>query len=229
MALTGVAVAGTRLDVARRDVIHGDGVAWLEASELGPEHAEVTSLPDRSELEELSFEAWRAWFVDVAALVAEKVHPEAVAIFYQTDVKQDGRWIDKAHLVQTGADRAGMHLLFHKVVCRAPPGRTTFGRPAFGHWLALSKELRLPPSASTPDVLPELGTMTWSRAMPLSAAEGTCRFLRDHTGCRVIVDPFCGHGTILAAANAHGMDAIGVERSKKRVRKARRLSFDDPV
>jgi tRNA G10 N-methylase Trm11 len=54
----------------------------------------------------------------------------------------------------------------------------------------------------------------------------TCRFLVEHTACRVVVDPFCGHGTILAVANAFGLDAIGVEISSKRVRKAQRLLLD---
>jgi tRNA G10 N-methylase Trm11 len=57
----------------------------------------------------------------------------------------------------------------------------------------------------------------------MSAATATCRFLVEHTACRVVVDPFCGYGTILAVANAQGLDAIGVELSGKRVRKARRL------
>jgi tRNA G10 N-methylase Trm11 len=39
---------------------------------------------------------------------------------------------------------------------------------------------------------------------------------------RVVVDPFCGFGSILAAANAHGLDAIGVELSRRRAAKARR-------
>ena len=33
-----------------------------------------------------------------------------------------------------------------------------------------------------------------------------------------------GTGSVLAAANAHGLDAIGVELSRRRAAKARRLS-----
>jgi hypothetical protein len=40
---------------------------------------------------------------------------------------------------------------------------------------------------------------------------------------RTVVDPFCGHGTVLAIANELGMDAIGVERGGKRARRAREL------
>jgi tRNA G10 N-methylase Trm11 len=41
------------------------------------------------------------------------------------------------------------------------------------------------------------------------------------------VDPFCGRGTILAVANHCGLDAVGVEISRKRARKARRLALED--
>lgn len=209
-----------------RQVHQGDGVAWLRQARLGPAHAIVTSLPDLSELPALDLPGWIAWFVEVVGLICRRVDPRAVAVFYQTDIKHDGRWIDKAHLVHRGADDAGVGCLWHKIVCRSAPGQTTFGRPAYGHWMAFSAALRLPAAASTPDVLPGTGPMTWARATPMVAAAGTCRFLREHSGCQVVVDPFCGHGTMLAAANAHGLDAIGVERSAKRVRKSMRLRLE---
>src|SRR5687768_15800743 len=90
-----------------RIVHHGDGVAWLEAARLHADAAIVTSLPDASELPELGLERWRAWFVQTAALACTRVADDAVAIFYQTDIKHEGRWIDKAYLVQRGAELAG--------------------------------------------------------------------------------------------------------------------------
>jgi hypothetical protein len=211
--------------VPQRTVHHGDGIAWLGNAELGPEHAIVTSLPDVSELPALDLDAWQDWIVSTTTLIIQRTHPASVAMFYQTDIKRDGRLIDKGYLVQRAADAAGAACLFHKIVCRAPPGETTFGRPAFGHWLAFSQDKRVSPGDATPDVLPELGTMTWSRAMPMTACVATCRFLQKHTACRVVVDPFCGRGTMLAVANDHGFDAIGVELSRKRARKARTLQL----
>jgi len=210
-----------------RRVHCGDGVAWLAEARLPADHALVTSLPDTSELPELSFEAWRRWFVEAASLACRAVAPAAVAVFYQTDVKRDGRWVDKGHLVHRGAEEAGAELLWHKVVCRVPPGTTTFGRPAYAHLLCFSRELRLPPGRSSPDVLPRLGEMTWARAMGREACLAVARFLLDHTACRTVVDPFCGLGTMLAVANAHGLDAVGVERSPKRAERARRLVLRD--
>jgi hypothetical protein len=209
--------------VAAREVVCGDGVAWLRRGPLPPDHAIVTSLPDASELPALGLDGWRAWFVDAAALACAAVADEAVAIFYQTDVKRDGRWIDKGFLVQLAAERAGAALLWHKIVPRVAPGTTTFGRPAYAHLLCASRALRLTPAQSSPDVLPRLGEMTWARAMGREACDAAARFLRAHTRCRVVVDPFCGLGTMLAAANAHGFDAVGVERSPRRAERARRL------
>jgi hypothetical protein len=205
-------------------VVHtGDGVAWLRAQAFDGRHAIATSLPDHSEIPSLGFDGWRTWFVDTVALACRQLADDAVAVFYQTDVKHDGRWIDKGHLVHLGVDAAGSALVWHKIVCRVAPGTTTFGRPAYAHVIAASRGLRLPPGASTPDVLPALGTMTWSRAMGTAACEAIAKFVLASTACRIIVDPFCGVGTMLAVANAHGLDAIGVELSRRRASRARKL------
>lgn len=189
----------------------------------------MTSLPDHSELPDLGFERWRAWFVDTIELACRAVADDAVAIFYQTDVKRDGTWVDKGFLVQLGAERAGSALLWHKIVCRVTPGTTTFGRPAYAHLLCVSRALRLAPGCSSADVLPRLGTMPWPRAMGTEACDAVASFLVEHTRCHTVVDPFCGAGTMLAVANARGLDAIGVERSRKRVERARTLVLHAPM
>lgn len=212
-------------DAPTRAILVGDGVAWLTANPLPATHAVVTSLPDVSEMKPMRLDAWREWFVATVALVCARTAETAAAVFYQTDVKVDGRWVDKGHLVALGAERAGAACLFHKIVCRAPAGTATFGRPAYAHLLAFSRGLRLPVEESSADVLPGLGEMSWPRAMGTAACEEACRFLLRSTACRVVVDPFCGLGTALAVANAWGFDAVGVERSAKRAGKARELRF----
>ena len=206
-----------------RTVHHGDGLAFL-ATPLPADHAIITSLPDHSELPALGIAAWQRWFIDTVALACRAVADHGVAIFYQTDVKHDGRWIDKGHLVHGGADAAGSHLLWHKIVCRVAPDTTTFGRPAYTHMLCVSREARLSPGSSTPDVIGSLGDMTWSRAMGTRACEAAVAFVAS-LGARVVVDPFCGMGSVLAVANAAGLDAIGVERSRRRAAKARTLEL----
>lgn len=208
-----------------RSVIHGDGVEWLRRERLPATHAVVTSMPDSSELPSLGFAGWRAWFVETAALVMRQVADDSVAVFFQTDVKREGVWVDKGYLVARGAELAEVELLWHKIVCRAPAGTTTFGRPAYAHLSCFSKTLRLDPKSSSADVLPRLGEMPWPRAMGVEACAAVCRFLRASTSCTTVVDPFCGIGTMLAVANAHGLDAIGVERSAKRASRARLLTL----
>ncbi len=86
-----------------RDVVHGDGLAWLRDNSLGPQHAVVSSLPDVSELAPMSLADWRAWFVATATLICERSADDGVAIFFQTDIKRDGEWIDKGYLVMKAA------------------------------------------------------------------------------------------------------------------------------
>jgi hypothetical protein len=208
-------------------VVHqGDGVAWLARERLPPDHAIVTSLPDASEMRGLDHAAWRRWFVDAVALACGQVADDSVAVFFQTDVKRDGRWVGKGFLAQLGAEAAGAHLLWHKVVCRAPAGTVTPGRPSYAHLLAFSRALRLDPARSFEDVLPRLGAMPWARAMGVAACEAACRFVRDEAAARTVVDPFCGVGTMLAVANAYGLDAVGVELSAKRAAQSRALVID---
>jgi hypothetical protein len=207
--------------MAERLVHHGDGVEYLRRGPLPPDHAIVTSLPDHSELRALGVEGWRRWFVETVTLACRAVADDAVAIFYQSDVKHDGRWIDKGHLVMCGADAAESSLLWHKIVCRAPAGTETYGRPSYSHMLCVSRALRIEPGIRAIDVLPQLGEMTWSRAMGGAACAAAARFIAEHTRCRVVVDPFCGLGSMLTAANAHGLDAIGIELNQRRATRAR--------
>jgi DNA modification methylase len=64
--------------------------------------------------------------------------------------------------------------------------------------------------------------------MGLFACELACRYLRDETATRVVVDPFCGSGMALACANASGFDAIGIDLSARRCRAARKLDISAP-
>lgn len=210
-------------------VVHAtDGVAWLKQAALSADHAIVTSLPDSSEMR-LDFDAWRSWFVETSALICNVIADDAVAIFFQTDVKREGRWIDKAFLVQLGAQQAGVHLLWHKVVSRAPAGTATRGRPSYSHLLCFSRHLRLDPKHATADVLPRLGDMVWPRGMGIAACEASAQFILEATTCRTVVDPFCGMGTMLAVANDYGLNAIGVELSAKRAEQARSLKWTRPI
>jgi hypothetical protein len=85
--------------------------------------------------------------------------------------------------------------------------------------------MKCPDVLPLPDIITDAGRLTWVRAMGVRAAAHAVRFARDHAKAHVIFDPFCGVGTVLAVANALGLDAIGVEKAKKRSEQSRTLSI----
>jgi hypothetical protein len=207
---------------AGRNVIQAEALAWMDENPAREGMSVVTSLPDVSELS-LDLASWRAWFVGAVARVVRWVPGAGIAIFYQSDVRAFGEWIDKGYLVMRGAEEAGARVIWHKIVCRKPVGTIARGRPSYSHMIAVSVMPRAPAERPGPDVLPDAGLMPWSRAMGVAACRVACLFLRDETSTRTVVDPFCGRGTVLAVANAMGFDAIGVDLSAKRCRAARAL------
>lgn len=211
--------------------MQAEALSWLREHEAQPTDAIVTSLPDLSELPQLGpgTDGWRSWFVDAAAQLMRWPSPSSVSLFYQSDIRHQGLWIDKSHLVQRAADHAGAALLSHQIVCRRAPGTPTQGRPAYSHLLAFTTGEVKPPRRARPDVLGDAGASSWSRGMGLLACQAACRFLLDETPARRVVDPFCGRGLLLAVANALGLDALGVELSAKRCRAARSAKLPEPA
>lgn len=202
---------------------NADALAWLREQAPLAGASVVTSLPDISELGGLDLEAWQAWFQEAAFHTMNAVPDEGVAIFFQSDIRREGLWIDKGALVQQAAARARMPLLFHKIVCRKPAGTVTFGRASYSHLLAFARRLRPPVGRATADVIPDAGFMPGKKSMGVNACLDACRFVRAETTTRTIVDPFCGFGTVLAVANALGLDAVGVDLSPRMCRRARDL------
>lgn len=219
---TPAAAAGPAVSRPAREVHCADAFTWLAGRSSSGE-SYVTSLPDVCEVP-LAFPAWRAWFIDAAAAVLRATPPEGVAIFYQTDIKHEGVWVDKSHLVQLASERCGRVLAWHKIACRKPPGTLMFGRPGYAHLLCLAHHPRPEPDG-LPDVF-DTGMMTWTRATGVAACRIACTYIQRFTTTRTVVDPFCGRGTVLAVANALGLAAVGVDLSAKRCRVARNLTVD---
>lgn len=207
--------------VASREVIHGDALAYLRDRPSAAGVSVIASLPDVSELG-VSLERWRAFFLEAAQLCLLATPDDGLCIFFQTDLKREGRWVSKAALVMRAADELSVPMIWHKVVCRREPGKPVHGRPGFSNLLAFSRGVLDDPLRATPDVLPDLGTMPWSHSMGTRAAEVAVRAVRTHspTTTRILV-PFCGIGTALAVANDHGFDATGIEKNRKRAELAR--------
>lgn len=167
---------------------------------------------------------WQDWFVEAAARVMGSCPPEGVSIFFQSDVRHEGLWVDKAFLCQLAARQLGHGMLWHKVVARVPPGNPTFARPGYSHMLCFAPVLRPPLENSTADVLSQRGRSTWARGLGLDVCRQICRYLLKNTETRRLVAPFCGEGLLLAVANQMGLEAVGIELSRKRAEKARNLS-----
>jgi len=207
-------------------VIHqAEAVAWLKARGTLAGASVVTSLPDVSELPNLDFEGWCCWFEDSAAVVMGSVPPEGVAIFFQSDIRHAGHWVDKGAMVARGAERVGGHLLFHRIVCRLPAGTLSSGRATYSHLLGFAPVRRPQSGRPRADVIPDAGFVPGKKAMGVNACLEACRFVLQETPTRTIVDPFCGWGTVLAVANALGMDAVGVDLSARMCRRARVLNL----
>ncbi|MGZ3694293.1 MAG: DNA methyltransferase [Bdellovibrionota bacterium] len=208
-----------------RIVHHSDALKWLAEAGVQENSSFITSMPDFTEFPSLSLEDWKTWFTSAARAVMNACPDNGVSIFYQRDSKKDGTWVDKAFLIQKAAEAAGHSQLWHKVICRVPPGNITFGKPAYSHLLCFSKAMRPDLTKSTADVLLMAGKTTWARGMGVKACEMACRFILENTETRTVVDPFCGQGAVLAVANKLGLDAVGVELSRKRAEKAQALEM----
>ena len=209
----------------KRSVFCEDAIQWLETREVQLGSSLVSSMPDISEFPGYSLAEWKNWFLSTASLILSKTSPECVTIFYQSDIKFEGTWVDKGYLCQKAAEALGHELLWHKIICRSPAGIATFGRPAYSHMLCFSKNLKVDISKSTPDVIPDLGDKTWQRGMGLEACLMAAKFIAEQTPSKTIINPFCGEGSMLAAASVYELEGIGIERSPKRADKARRLEL----
>ncbi len=208
---------------AKRTIFNEDALLWLEKSPVLTGCSLVTSLPDLSEFHGLTLFQWKEWFHHAASLTLSRCSPDGVTIFYQSDIHHEGEWIDKAYLCQKAAESLGQALVWHKIVCRIPSGEISYGRPGYSHLICFSQNIRTQIALATPNVLPQSGEVTWTRGMGTEACRTACQFVLSHTSTRTVVDPFCGHGTVLAIANALGLDAIGVEVGARRAKKAKQL------
>lgn len=207
-------------------IVHtADALEWLRSQEELKGCSLVGSLPDISEFPGVSLEDWKRWFTDTARLILSKTPPEGISFFFQSDIKVGNIWVDKSFLVQKAAEEMGHDLLFHKIACRYPAGTITMGRPAYSHVLAFSRTVKPDNGRWAADVLPHTGEKTWERGMGLEVALMIAKFTATHATTKSIVNPFCGQGSMLAAANFHGLNAIGIERSTKRADIARTLKI----
>ncbi len=211
-----------------RTVICAEALSWLRDREgLPSSWCVITSLPDLCEVQ-MRHAEYEAWFVEAVRLLFSRLSPHQVAIFYQTDGRHSsngGSWLDKSLLCHLGARAAGAACVWHRIVCTASPGEPRTGRPGYAHLMCFSVAHRATNGRASVDVLGGRGHMSWARAMGSDACNAAVEYvlaagLGDEEGGEppVVFDPFCGCGSVLAAANAYGVEAVGVELCRKRCR-----------
>lgn len=208
-------------------VVHTeDATFWLDQNPIIPNSSLIASMPDYSEFPNMSIEEWKIWFTNTAKLIIDKTAEDQVSIFYQSDIKYQGEWIDKSYLCMKAQEALGAKLLWHKVISRVPVGAITFGRPAYSHILCFSKKRILDAKNSTADILFSTGDKIWERGMSQDACTMIAKFIKNEIKSETIINPFCGMGSMLSVANAYELNAIGIERSLKRAKIARIVQFD---
>lgn len=184
-----------------REVETGLAAGWLRRPPA--EGPLVAQLPDAAELG-MAVANWQWWFRDAVSLcLGASAGP---TVFIQNDRKYEGRWISKAAIVISVAAAERCDLLWHKIALRRAPGQTDIHRPTYRHVLALGPGR---PGKARPDVLPHTPGL-WDHGAPANVALMVAEYLAE-TGATRVLNPFCGHGTILAAAESIGLDAYGVE------------------
>jgi hypothetical protein len=210
-------------EAPRREVVVDDAIAFLQGRGFAG-CSFVSSIPDVSETG-MSFDKWSRWFADTARLLVDKTPQDGLLVLTQTDIRKDGRWIDKGFMVQRAVEDTGAVLIARKVVVRRPQGSVSSARAAFTHLLCFSKGITI--DGARPDTVPDVfegGAISWTRGLGeracLACVDLVARYAQAST---TIVDPFCGEGMVLAAANHRGLHAIGCERNSKRARTSARM------
>lgn len=134
-------------------------------------------------------------------------------------------WIDKSRLCFLGAEKVpNVKVLWHKMMLRAPVGTVLMGHPGYSHMICFGKGNNVSDNISRrplPDIL-DRGDMLYPKAMGINACMLAMIYCKE-AGATTIIDPFCGKGSVLLAANYVGLDAIGVDISATRCRNAKSM------
>jgi len=214
-----------------------DAVNWILDSDAPLAGSVFTGIPDIKDIPSFNnmknatalqrTAGYLSWCTELLDGIFQRLAIGQVAIFNVTDAKvmtASGDitcWVDKSHLCSLSASKHQCNLLWHKIAINSEQqGSRSSYRPSFTHLLCYGKRIEYRLSQfQTPDVF-DRGTMGWAKAIGMDACIMGVAFL-----CRVIrtplvIDPFCGHGTILAVANYFGLPSLGVEICVRRARQA---------
>jgi hypothetical protein len=203
-----------------RRVVQADLTDWLRDPPAAG--AVVTSLPDAAEVG-MQPDAWLEWYTSALLLCWERAVTLVGGPFVllATDRKRDGHLVSKALLA---LEVVGPELLlWHRIALRRQPGQRDIHRPTYTHILAFGGR----PGPPMPDVVPP-GRHPSRNSVSVPAALHVAAFLAS-VGTRTVLNPACGAGTLLAAANAYGLDAYGCDTDPACVSRASLLVLDPGV
>lgn len=204
----------------KREVVVADALEWLGEYERGKPKAEalVVVLPDSAEVD-MAVGDWLPWFRGAALSCFGAVERGNPVVFGQTDRLTGGQWIDKAGIIADAATMTGHRLTWHKIALRRDPEKIDLHRPTYSHILAYGGR----PGSRTPDVI-HAGRPLWRDGIGVRTAEFVMSWLYQQ-GVKTVINPFCGRGTLLAAANEKGLDAFGCDLDEGRANVARTISI----
>ena len=229
-------VPRVKLDASKatRSIVCGDAIAWMDGLDA-LQGSVLTGLPDIQEMLDLGDDGYSEWFVDAIAKIMLKLPEGQLACFHNTDTRANREdTLSKVQLIFRGVERSGVKasLLWHKIALAVPCGVAKIGRPGYTHMLCFVKGDAVEKTVkyhNFPDVV-DRGQLMWSRAMGVIAVMKSVEFIKWYVGDDVvIVDPFCGHGTIAAVANSLGCNSVGVDLSPNCCKKAERANTDELV
>jgi hypothetical protein len=205
-----------------KEIIEADALEWMATTKK--RGAVITGIPDLDEIGNTSeqwngdYDGYIRFFKRGAEGAFGITGDTAPIVFYQTDRKVNKTTISKASILFNLGARLGFKLLWHKIVMRRRVGKIDRFRPGYSHLIAFSKSAG--PGQATPDLL-ECGKRVYENGFPINVARFAVEFCSERDP--LVIDPFCGRGTIPAVAEALGVNTIGVDIDPKQCFKARRL------
>jgi hypothetical protein len=185
-----------------RKIYCADSLRWLVGKKF---KAIITSLPDMSELN-LPLSKYSAWLTCATEALINATDDTGCIIFYQTNRKLNGKLVDKEFLISNMFFKNGYSKVFQKIVLRKPPGSIDLYRPGFSSMFCFSKNISS--GLGKADVI-YTGPMVTPCAIGLNACNVAVDFVKRKVRTNLIVDPFCGAGTVLAVGNAKGFNTVG--------------------
>jgi hypothetical protein len=189
-----------------REVICGDSLDILKG--FKDLHCIITSLPDMEEIGLKNIPDYYHWMEKACDTLIGTLSQKGIIFFYQTNRKYQGTVIDKNQLITTKFFMAGYSKVFEKIVLRQAPDTVDRYRPTYTNLFAFSETLKA--HQPTPDVIYR-GEMLYKNAMGMNAIKVCLDYVREHVECRLVLDPFCGQGSVLKVANDYGYDSIGID------------------